>query len=174
MAENDAADVTVKVEGIPDDLAAMAALKSGWRSTEFWIALGLKLLGAWLIAKGKDELGMVLVLAGGGGYMLQRGQLKKAEIVRRVAGLMIVGMLVLGMTGCCTGHVSAAAVAPSLMSVSTRHDNYVQSDPTLDDLHRSVYLRDTTILRAILAEAGAVEEGAWGDGSDDDGGRGGK
>lgn len=62
---------------VPPAPEAVAALKSGWRTTEFWMALGMKILGAWLISKGKDELGVVLITAGGGGYIAGRSVAKR-------------------------------------------------------------------------------------------------
>jgi hypothetical protein len=62
---------------IPASPEAAAELKSGWKTTEFWIAVAMKLLGAWLISKGKDELGVMLITISGGGYMGSRTLAKR-------------------------------------------------------------------------------------------------
>lgn len=145
----------LKAEG-----AAQAALRGGWRTTEFWIALALKLLGAWLISKGKDELGAVLIVTGGGGYLASRGYVK-GEAVRRVGAIMLVCMLGFGAMGCSTSTLRADAIGPALTDVLDRHDAYLAADPFKDPLEKSIGQRDSDLLRALLKEAGyppAVEE----------------
>lgn len=59
--------------------------RPGIRTSEFWIAVAMNLLGAWLIAKGKDELGAMLIAIGGGGYTGARAYVKSKVEPRRVS-----------------------------------------------------------------------------------------
>lgn len=52
------------------------ATKAGYRTTEFWISLGIGLLGAWLIMRGHEEIGAMLLAASGTGYSVSRGLAK--------------------------------------------------------------------------------------------------
>lgn len=148
----DGADMKTESEG---DMERVAALKAGWRTTEFWIALGMKLIGVYLISKGQDELGSAIVLAGGGGYMLGRTSVKKAA--RVVSALLVVCLLAL--PGCaCDRHLDVDNVGPLIEKVCTRHDAYVSVDPSLSPEERSTALRSSQILMLDVEEARKAPE----------------
>lgn len=52
-------------------------LKSGVKTSEFWVTMLLMIGGVVLIALGKDSLGAALMGASGTGYTLSRGHAKK-------------------------------------------------------------------------------------------------
>jgi hypothetical protein len=54
--------------------------KPGWKSTEFWIAVGMQCAGAFLLGKGQYELGTALMGASGLGYKVARTIQKNNEI----------------------------------------------------------------------------------------------
>lgn len=57
------------------------ALKSGWRSTEFWITLLLMSGGFALLYKGREELGAILLGLAGVPYPAWRSFLKKTAVM---------------------------------------------------------------------------------------------
>lgn len=52
-------------------------LKDGFRTSEFWVAVAMFLVGLFLMSKGKDELGMGLITISGLGYKASRTLVKR-------------------------------------------------------------------------------------------------
>jgi hypothetical protein len=81
----DEKDLKFKVDVDVDDPNNLITLKSGWKTTEFWIALVMLLIGVGLIAKGEgpptndllQALGTALVSTSGLGYTAARTALKR-------------------------------------------------------------------------------------------------
>lgn len=73
MSENETGPLTVANSGL--------AGRPGIRTTEFWVMVGMTLLGAWLIERGQDTLGAYLIMIAGGGYTATRGLLKHREML---------------------------------------------------------------------------------------------
>lgn len=55
--------------------------------------------------------------------------------------------------GCQTGTIQADAVDGTFRRVAERHDRYIAADPGLSAVEKSVSLRDTGLLRAVLDAA---------------------
>lgn len=132
--------------------------KAGWKSTEFWIAVGMFLVGCWLIEKDHVELGTGLITLSGFSYTGSRHMIK-TQALKRVAMFLLLPGLVL-LQGCCSGHVSAQAMGELCWPTWQRHDAYVREDQALDPLKQESYLTTTVIGRRILEEAGYEPEGA--------------
>lgn len=54
-----------------------SGLKSGFKTSEFWIALLMNIGGFALVILGHENVGGVVMAAGGGGYQVSRGMAKK-------------------------------------------------------------------------------------------------
>lgn len=61
--------------------------------------------------------------------------------------------LVVLVSGCHKGYVSAENTHEAVEIVLERHDAYVAADPSLDDAKRASYLRTSELLRTAYAEA---------------------
>ena len=68
---------------------AAKPLKSGLKTTEFWVALLLCGVGVWLITRGHDEIGGLLIAASGLGYKVSRGMAKKGAAL--VLACLLIG-----------------------------------------------------------------------------------
>ncbi len=63
-------------------------------------------------------------------------------------------LLIAGLAGCQTsGTIRAAAVDSTFRRIAARHDAYVNADPALTPLAKSVAMQDTAVLRGVLDEA---------------------
>lgn len=60
-------------------LDELPGLKSGWRTSEFWITLAAYAAGTVLIARGQDFMGGILMSVATGGFQLARGLAKHGE-----------------------------------------------------------------------------------------------
>lgn len=147
MAEMPKVNVDVEV----NDPNHLLTVKAGWKTTEFWIGLLMTLIGAWLIEKGKDELGAVLVAVGGLGYQGSRALVKKAP-PRLISGLLLAALLIFA-PGCNSTSMDADEVGPLILRVCDRHDLYVTTDPNLDDTRRESMLRSSHLLRVAVEAA---------------------
>lgn len=99
--------------------------KPGIKTTEFWLALAMMVVGAWLISKGKDEVGGVLTLAAGSVYTGFRG-LVKSKLAQAGAVLLLVFAV-----GCGTpGYVKASEIQGLVHAVCDRHKRLVAQDPS--------------------------------------------
>lgn len=67
--------------------------------------------------------------------------------------LLAVGLMVIGLSGCCRGHVAVGAIEAPVMSVTKRHDDYVKNDVHLSETEQDTYLLTTELLRKIVLEA---------------------
>lgn len=135
-----------------------ADVKSGFKTTEFWIMLVVTLAGL-LPMSGifkTDSValkicGLIVSLATAMGWTAMRTSLKKAA---QVLVFVLVPLSVLG--GCCTGTIKASEVDPLWGDVCNRHDKLVKGelDPkSISEADKATYLRSTQILRQILSEA---------------------
>lgn len=137
----------------------------GYKSTEFWLGLAMTLIGAWLISKDKDEIGAVLVAAGGLGYTGARALVKKAP---RLVSALLLTLTLVGLTGCNSHQIDADATGPLIERVCNRHDELVRahppalSDGTTDQAKLATYLQSTALLREVVkaAQAPLPEDGA--------------
>jgi hypothetical protein len=130
----------------------LLAVKDGWKTTEFWLSLAMKCLGAWLISKDKDELGTMLILAAGGSYALSRTLVKKNRVPRLVGALLLTACLVF-LPGCNSHQIDADEVGPLIEKVVARHDAYVTTDPSLTDAQRESQLLSSRLLIEVVREA---------------------
>ena len=133
--------------------ATILKAKDGWRTTEFWIALVMTAIGAWLIAKGKEEIGGVLVAMAGSGYTAGRTVVKRAVRVSLV-------LLALCLSGCHASCLTPVNVGPAMTDALNRHDTYVSEDGALTPTQREVYLTTSLMIRDVLHEAGYPPEEA--------------
>lgn len=150
MASDTKVQVDLEVND-PNNVMSLMTAKNGWKTTEFWIALVMLALGTWLIEKGQDTLGAVIVAMSGTGYQASRTLVKRA--VR-------VGVLLLALTlgGCHASCLTPENVGPAMTAVADRHDFYVNGDNRLTETEREVYTRTTALIRDVLREAGYVPE----------------
>jgi hypothetical protein len=73
----------------------------------------------------------------------------------RIGVIAIVCASFVTLAGCQKGMIRVSEIAPSVQIVADRHDAYVEADTTLSDTERRIYLRSTSLLREIVAEAEA-------------------
>jgi hypothetical protein len=79
---------------------------------------------------------------------------------RALVWLFLVVLAVWALVGCgAPGYVRADAIDEVVYAVTARHDVYVQADPTLGPEDKATYLRSSEILRRIVTEALAGQEG---------------
>lgn len=70
----------------------------------------------------------------------------------------VLGLASVCLVGCAPkASINANTVAQPMRDVAARHDAYVNSDTSLSDLERSIYLRDTEILNTIIDEATSTD-----------------
>lgn len=67
-------------------------------------------------------------------------------------GLTVAAVLFLGSCSV-PGTIRASEIAPLVDKLCERHDAYVRADGGLSEQDRATFLRSSTILREVLAEA---------------------
>lgn len=72
--------------------------------------------------------------------------------------MLVLGLLLMLLTGCCTGHISASVIEGPIKKVTARHDDYVQADENLGSTERDTYLLSSELLQRLVAEAKKGEQ----------------
>lgn len=140
-------------------------VKPGFKTTEFWLTAIAMIVGL-VMASGavpddsglSRALGIAAAALAAMGYSVSRGQAKKVLLI------FLLPILLLGVAGCCKGHVRAEALEDTLEAVCDRHDKLVDvvdlktldldGDGKLDqDEDRATYKRSTELLRETIRRA---------------------
>ena len=112
-------------------------------------------VGAYLVLKGKEEVGGIIIGAAVTVYTGGRVMLKKGLL-----GLLLLVPLL--MAGCCTGHIDAAGTEELATNIMDTHDSMVglvqdlNGDGAVDEkdaVLKKALLLNTHIMRGIYAEA---------------------
>jgi hypothetical protein len=149
-SEDETTKVNLEVND-PNGVLSLLKTKDGWKTTEFWIAVAMTLVGVWLVERGQDTIGAALVALAGTGYKVSRTAVKR---VMRVSVLLLA--LLLG--GCHGQCLTPENVGPSMVDVLDRHDAYVhQNETRLTEVEQEVYLNTSAMLRKVLHESGYVD-----------------
>ena len=138
-------------------------VKPGFKTSEFWLTLAAVAVGAVFAsgAFGEDSpvlqtAGIAATVLGALGYTVSRGMAKKVVL------FFLLPILLLGVAGCCKGHIRADAIDGSIRIVTARHDKLVATTPDVngdgvtddrDKADRASYLRTTELLRGVVKEA---------------------
>ena len=132
--------------------------RAGVKTSEFWLALAMMLVGAWLISKGKDEVGGVLCMAAGTVYTGFRG-LVKSRLAAAGAILLAAALL----AACTPGYLKASEIQEITHAVCDRHDDLVRAKKYTDAeggaRRQQSDLRSSAILAGTVDEAVAAGEG---------------
>lgn len=145
-----------KKDPTPAEAPAMGS-KPGVKTTEFWLTALVTIAGL-VVAAGifpsespwVKVAGLVVSAGAALGYTAVRGGVKKA------VNLFLVAVLLGGAAGCCSGHVSAAAIDGLVEKVADRHDRFVKGEPNAEDKdpkNKDTFLRSTELLKKTLKEA---------------------
>lgn len=132
--------------------------RPGIKTTEFWLGAGMMMLAAWLISKGKDELGAALAGIAGTVYTGFRG-LVKSKLAQAGALLFV---LVLA-PGCATpGYVKASEVLDQVRITVARDKAAILADKSpryagaFGEQKRQSDVRGDEILLGTIEEAAAA------------------
>ena len=119
---------------------------------EFLIAIMCIGGGIGLIAMGEKELGTYLIMAAVAAFGVSRGLAK----VGSGAKILLIGVTLLFVAGCCKGHVRADSIDGLVDKITRRHDNFIKGEATeadKDPRKKDSHLRSSEILRKIVDEA---------------------
>ena len=130
---------------------------------EFLMALATLIAGVVLLALGKEEIGVTLMVAATGGFAVSRGLAKIGSA--KVMGLVVLPLLLIG---CCGAALNVDAVDGTLTSVVERHNKWLEAgkvtgtDKDGNDtgklptkLEKDVWLLDGLVLLKALEKAKA-------------------
>jgi hypothetical protein len=158
-----------------DDSNSVNTTRTGIRTTEFWLTLVVVLAGllpsSGLLPENHWSIklcGLIVSAAAAIGYQVVRAGVKKTvaesndPLFKVLAFALLLPIL---CVGCCSGHIVADNIEGTVGDVCTVHDGLLNGtidakdlngDGVVDEkdaLRKRVYLDNSKVLRAVVAEA---------------------
>lgn len=119
---------------------------------EFLMALFTLVGGVVLLALGKEEIGVTLIVAATGGFAVSRGLAK----IGSGAKIVLIFLLPILMIGCCgDAYVRKDSIDGLVDRVTERHDRFIKGEPTEADKDpdkKASHLRSSELLRKVVDE----------------------